>query len=265
MKAQKNTKIMVTCALLVALQVILARFLSINTTFVVVNFSFLAVALSGILFGPLWALAVGAVSDLIGATLFPFGAFFPGFTVTAGLVGLIYGLVLHQKGEGFHGRALWLRVVGASLCASLTRLVLNSVWLYIMYGKGLFGMLPARFTETICMVAAQILLIPVLLSLSRQLTRRALSPPEGLPPLSTAKRDRRGACGSAPVPLPGGITGPPLSGPPCRLPPQMLPPGRPPGQSRRSGPDTAATRPRWSPRDNARVSPLSLDALLGPV
>ena len=176
MKAQKNTKIMVTCALLVALQVILARFLSINTTFVVVNFSFLAVALSGILFGPLWALAVGAVSDLIGATLFPFGAFFPGFTVTAGLVGLIYGLFLHQKGEGFHGRALWLRVVGASLCASLTRLVLNSVWLYIMYGKGLFGMLPARFTETICMVAAQILLIPVLLSLSRQLTRRGAFP-----------------------------------------------------------------------------------------
>ena len=128
------------------------------------------------LFGPLWALAVGAVSDLIGATLFPFGAFFPGFTVTAGLVGLIYGLFLHQKGEGFHGRALWLRVVGASLCASLTRLVLNSVWLYIMYGKGLFGMLPARFTETICMVAAQILLIPVLLSLSRQLTRRGAFP-----------------------------------------------------------------------------------------
>ena len=256
MKAQKNTKIMVTCALLVALQVILARFLSINTTFVVVNFSFLAVALSGILFGPLWALAVGAVSDLIGATLFPFGAFFPGFTVTAGLVGLIYGLFLHQKGEGFHGRALWLRVVGASLCASLTRLVLNSVWLYIMYGKGLFGMLPARFTETICMVAAQILLIPVLLSLSRQLTRRGAFP---------AKRDRRGACGSAPVPFTGGITGPPLSGPPCRLPPQMLPPGRSPGQSRRSGPDTATTRPRWSPRDNARVSPLSLDALLGPV
>ena len=122
------------------------------------------------------ALAVGAVSDLIGATLFPFGAFFPGFTVTAGLVGLIYGLFLHQKGEGFHGRALWLRVVGASLCASLTRLVLNSVWLYIMYGKGLFGMLPARFTETICMVAAQILLIPVLLSLSRQLTRRGAFP-----------------------------------------------------------------------------------------
>lgn len=169
MKAQKNTKVMVTCALLVALQVILARFLSINTTFVVVNFSFLAVALSGILFGPLWSLAVGAVSDVVGATLFPFGAFFPGFTVTAGLVGLIYGLFLHQKGEGFHGRALWLRVVGASLCASLTRLVLNSVWLYIMYGAGLFGMLPARFTESLCMVVAQILLLPVLLSIVRRL------------------------------------------------------------------------------------------------
>ena len=59
MKQQKTTKIMVTCALLVALQVILARFLSINTTFVVVNFSFLAVALAGILFGPLWGMAGG--------------------------------------------------------------------------------------------------------------------------------------------------------------------------------------------------------------
>ena len=78
MKQQKTTKIMVTCALLVALQVILARFLSINTTFVVVNFSFLAVALAGILFGPLWGMAVGGVSDLVGASLFPFGAFFPG-------------------------------------------------------------------------------------------------------------------------------------------------------------------------------------------
>ena len=86
MKQQKTTKIMVTCALLVALQVILARFLSINTTFVVVNFSFLAVALAGILFGPLWGMAVGGVSDLVGASLFPFGAFFPGFTLTAALV-----------------------------------------------------------------------------------------------------------------------------------------------------------------------------------
>ena len=36
--------------------------------------------------------------------------------------------------------------------------------------------LSIRFTETICMVAAQILLIPVLLSLSRQLTRRGAFP-----------------------------------------------------------------------------------------
>ena len=176
MKHQRTTKIMVTCALLVALQVILARFLSINTTFVVINLSFLAVALAGILFGPFWGMAVGGVSDVVGASLFPFGAFFPGFTLTAALVGLIYGAFLHAKNGAFQGWNGWLRVVGASLCASLTRLVLNSVWLYIMYGKGLFGMLPARFTETICMVAAQILLIPVLLSLSRQLTRRGAFP-----------------------------------------------------------------------------------------
>lgn len=114
MKQQKTTKIMVTCALLVALQVILARFLSINTTFVVVNFSFLAVALAGILFGPLWGMAVGGVSDLVGASLFPFGAFFPGFTLTAALVGLVYGAFLHTKTGDLQGKSGWLRVVGAS-------------------------------------------------------------------------------------------------------------------------------------------------------
>lgn len=165
MKQQKTTKIMVTCALLVALQVILARFLSINTTFVVVNFSFLAVALAGILFGPLWGMAVGGVSDLVGASLFPFGAFFPGFTLTAALVGLVYGAFLHTKTGDLQGKSGWLRVVGASLSASLIRFVLNSVWLYIMYGAGLFGMLPARITETVCMVVAQLILLPVLSSM----------------------------------------------------------------------------------------------------
>ena len=172
MKQQKTTKIMVTCALLVALQVILARFLSINTTFVVVNFSFLAVALAGILFGPLWGMAVGGVSDLVGASLFPFGAFFPGFTLTAALVGLVYGAFLHTKTGDLQGKSGWLRVVGASLSASLIRFVLNSVWLYIMYGAGLFGMLPARITETVCMVVAQLILLPVLSSMVRRLVHR---------------------------------------------------------------------------------------------
>ena len=162
MKQQKTTKIMVTCALLVALQVILARFLSINTTFVVVNFSFLAVA-------------VGGVSDLVGASLFPFGAFFPGFTLTAALVGLVYGAFLHTKTGDLQGKSGWLRVVGASLSASLIRFVLNSVWLYIMYGAGLFGMLPARITETVCMVVAQLILLPVLSSLVRRLVHRGWS------------------------------------------------------------------------------------------
>ena len=175
MKQQKTTKIMVTCALLVALQVILARFLSINTTFVVVNFSFLAVALAGILFGPLWGMAVGGASDLVGASLFPFGAFFPGFTLTAALVGLVYGAFLHTKTGDLQGKSGWLRVVGASLSASLIRFVLNSVWLYIMYGAGLFGMLPARITETVCMVVAQLILLPVLSSMVRRLVHRGWS------------------------------------------------------------------------------------------
>ena len=67
---------LVTMALLIALEVVLTRFLSINLPIVRIGFGFLPVAIAAILFGPLWAGIGYAVGDLIGMLIWPTGAYF---------------------------------------------------------------------------------------------------------------------------------------------------------------------------------------------
>ena len=85
-------KAMVTCALLTAISVVLARFL-IPTPNEVTRFSLEAVPifLAGMLFGPLPGALTGFAADLIGCLFSPFG-YNPIFCVPPNLYGLCAGL-----------------------------------------------------------------------------------------------------------------------------------------------------------------------------
>ena len=96
-KRLSTTHRLVLMAMLVAVQVILSRFLSINLWNLKIGFAFVPVALAGMLLGPVGAGLTGAVADIIGATLFPSGTFFPGFTLTAFITAFGYGFFLHKK------------------------------------------------------------------------------------------------------------------------------------------------------------------------
>ena len=76
-----NTKKLIVSAQLVALDVVLTRLLAINTPLMKIGLGFAAVALCAVLYGPWWAALTAALGDLVGALLFPTGAFFPGFTL----------------------------------------------------------------------------------------------------------------------------------------------------------------------------------------
>jgi len=93
MSAQK----LVILAFFVALYIVLERFFSFNVWNMRVGFAFIALALAGMLYGPLAAGLVGAVGDILGMLLFPTGPYFPGFTLTAFFMGLIYGLFLYKE------------------------------------------------------------------------------------------------------------------------------------------------------------------------
>lgn len=148
-----NTKKLIQLALLVALEVVLSRFLSINTPINKIGFAFLPLALSGMLYGPLAGLAVGTVSDLLGATLFPSGPFFPGFTLTTALKGLVYGLCLKRENAG-----QWKPILfSVTFNAVALSLVLNTIWLHMMYHSDLFLLLISRIGQELFLIPVQVL------------------------------------------------------------------------------------------------------------
>lgn len=146
-----NTKRLVQISLLIALEIVLSRFLSIPTPIVKIGFAFLPLAMIGMLYGPVYGGIAGAIADIIGATLFPFGPFFPGFTLTAILTGATYGLFLHDR-----PKTLARIVCCACAITVFWHLGLNTLWVHMMYGKAILAILPARLLQNAVLLPVQI-------------------------------------------------------------------------------------------------------------
>lgn len=156
MTKNQNTSRLIAIAFLIAIEIILTRFLSINTPILRIGFGFLPVAMIGILYGPLWAGMAYAIGDILGIMLFPSGPFFPGFTVSAFLTGLTYGFFLYKK------PVTWKRVLMASsVVCILINLGLDTLWLTILMDKGMLALLPARIIKVAVALPIQVILIPL--------------------------------------------------------------------------------------------------------
>lgn len=137
-------KKVVLAGLLVATSVVFNRFFSIKTPIVQISFSFIPHIIIATIFGPWWSMLLFGLSDLIGALLFPFGAYFVGYTVSAVLSGFIYGIFLHRK-KKISNKSYLLRLILSCILSNLIcNLVLNSVWVVITTKKALAVLLPTR-------------------------------------------------------------------------------------------------------------------------
>lgn len=150
-----NLKKIIYLSLLIAMEVIFTRFLSIKTPIVRIGFGFLPIAIAAMMFGPIYGGIMAALSDLIGMMLFPSGgAYFPGFTLSAFVTGAIFGIILYRKTKTVK------RVAIAVLIDTIVvTLILNSVWLTILTGQGILAIFPARLIKAGIMIPIEILLI----------------------------------------------------------------------------------------------------------
>ena len=150
--------------MLTAVQVVLSRFLSIQTPVCKIGLGFIPVMFAGALYGAPGGALVGALSDIVGAILFPSGAYFPGYTLTATLAGAVYGLFFYKK----HGIA---RIFAAyAVTTVLNTLLLNTFFIALQNGYLLVeaagrrfvsvwtmfaSLLPTRLTQAAVMYAVQ--------------------------------------------------------------------------------------------------------------
>lgn len=128
-----TTRGLVMTAMFIALHAVLGMF---KFQFVLENRITLTFAVSsaaGMLLGPVPAMAVGAIGDIIGYFLNPGGgAYFPGFTLSAMLGGLIYGICLYKRSEK---RAIWWVILSVFIITLFVNIILNTFWLAVMYNK----------------------------------------------------------------------------------------------------------------------------------
>lgn len=150
----KQLKILIHAAMLVAIEIVLSRFCSISTQFGKIGFAFVPLAVCGMLFGPWWAALCGAVADFLGAILFPIGPYFPGFTLSNALMGLIFGLCLYQRFSG------WKRIAAAVAVNNvIISLLLSTFWLHLLYVSPYLGLIPTRLVQTVVMIVLEFVVI----------------------------------------------------------------------------------------------------------
>lgn len=141
---------------LVAMEIILSRFLSIHTWNLKIGFSFVPIVVTAMLFGGVYAGLVGAIGDIIGAILFPVGPYFPGFTITAFLNGVIFAFFLKKKPTFMN------IVISVLLVQIVGSLGLNTFWISMLYGSPFWPLFATRIYQTIVMSVVQIVVTYVL-------------------------------------------------------------------------------------------------------
>ena len=159
-KQKFSTRTLTTLAMLIAIEVILSRFLSVNAWNIKIGFGFIPVVIAAVLYGPLAGGIVGALSDFIGALLFPIGTYFPGFTLSSFLMGVVFGLFLYKKQSWLQG----LAAVGIN--QFILGLFLNTFWISVLYGSPYVPLLATRVFQSILLTVVQLiciqLMIPIL-------------------------------------------------------------------------------------------------------
>jgi len=148
-----DTRTLVLMGVLVSIDIVLERLVSFQAWHIRIGFSFIAVVIAAMMLGPVRAGIMAAVSDIIGALLFPVGTFFPGFTLTAFLVGMIYGIFLFKK----QSKLRVIFAVGIHQC--ILSLLLNTLWISILYGSPYWPIFITRVMQTAIMIPVELVCI----------------------------------------------------------------------------------------------------------
>ncbi len=164
-----STKVITTLGVLIAIEVVLSRFLSINAWNIKIGFNFVPIAVAAILYGPIAAAAVAGLGDFIGAILFPIGPYFPAFTLTAVLTGVVLGVFLHKQQKAWN-------ILGAvAINQFILGLLLNTLWISVLYDSPYWPLFATRIIQALVLTPVQFVVIGMLVKALPHLGKKAVA------------------------------------------------------------------------------------------
>ena len=133
---------LIVLGLIVAISMILQK-ISFGTSVTKVGLGFIATVLLGKYFGPFWGGIGAGVADVLSAALFGVGGgMFFGFTISAVVGGIIYGLFFYEQ-----KLVVWKVISAVLLVTIIVNVLLNTYWLTIMYKLDFRGALLQRIPK----------------------------------------------------------------------------------------------------------------------
>lgn len=130
-KNLRSTRYLAIMAIFIALKVAQSGFFLPVGENLRISFGYLLISVEACIIGPIPALVSGFVTDIIGFIVFPSGAFFPGYTLSAMLNCFIFAIFLYQT------RITIFKLFTARLLINvLINATLGSLWTSMLYSKG---------------------------------------------------------------------------------------------------------------------------------
>lgn len=169
-----KTHILTQLALLLAISVVLSMLgvmLPIaGISGLKITFSYLPIMLAGFIFGPAAGALVGALTDILGYVIkfHAYGPYFPGFTITMALSGVLPVLIYKLLG-GNNEKINLLRLTIAITITSLFVTTVDTYFLQILYGQAFWVILPARIVKEVILIPIKIISLNIVLKLYKLL------------------------------------------------------------------------------------------------
>ena len=155
----KETKVLTFCGMMGALAIVLGYVATIKVgQYIRIGFSGLPNQVVDYLFGPWIGAIFGGARDIIKWFASGDGNFFPGFTITAMLGAVIYGFFLYNK-----PLKLTNVIISQLLVKIVCNLVLNTLWLNMLYGQAVAAILPGRIVSNAVMLPIDCFIMYVML------------------------------------------------------------------------------------------------------
>ena len=140
----RHVRVITLTAMMMAVSIVLGYFTIDAGPYLKIGFSTLVNQMAALLFGPVVGAVYNGLLDIVKYFIKPTGPFFPGFTISAAVAGLIYGTCFYRQPITFR------RILAAEFCVCvLVNVLLGTYWLSVLYGKGFLVLLPARLLKNL--------------------------------------------------------------------------------------------------------------------
>ena len=150
---QKGVQKLVVIALLIALNIVLSRFVSIKALNFKISLTFITIVVAAYLYGYFGSIIVAFFGDLVGSLLFPIGPYNPLLSLSAVLSAIVYACFFRREMNKKNiVRACFINRFVVSM-------IINTIIISIMYNLSFEATLITRFYQAIIMFIVEVLVL----------------------------------------------------------------------------------------------------------